>query len=438
MAKPSILLVVPAATEIHFAEYIREYVAPIHHPEVRILTDADASTFKTDIPENVARKLFDSISAYGVDSKRLLMVHREARCSLRVLSKLWSSEGYVPKNFRAISPKRIQKELRDHWEASGFFWRTHAEGQISGYDFQRSKLDAWLQQFGELGFAKTGRRLAAELRVVRLNQLAAQPFSPRPSEQIGQTQAFCYVQDNDKGGSWVEIQSILSHVHPPGSVHPIQWDKPASQIVFPDLDIDEYVVCEDGLWSGSETVRRLRAIRALDVEKLVRLRFGVVSDFGLLFVRFAIKELGLTGRVTIDAESAELVRFLRNDIPADIVRGHGMTIDEYFSALHDWVSPHAFCTRIDGETDLSACREIGRQLVLKWLIRKDGSTPQDEDVERFALGGGGFASTTVFSRSVPKVCMPIFWLKGTVTIGLRSVEWQPLFVDARRVADAEI
>lgn len=438
MSKPSILLVVPAATEAEFADYVREYVAPIHHSEVRILTDAEASSFETDVPEKVARTLFDSILAHGVDSDRLLLVHREAHCSSRTLSKLWTSEGYATKNIKVISPKRIHKELKRHWETAGIFWRTHAEGQIAGYDFQKSRLDAWLQQFGELGFPTTGRRLAAQLRVIRLNQLTAAPFGPQPSEQIGQSQAFCYVQDNDQGGSWAEIQSILSHVHSPSSVHSVRWNKATSQIIFPDVDVDEYVICEDGLWSGSETVRRLRAIRALEVDKLIRLKFGVVSDFGLLVARFAIKELGLFGRVTVDAASSELVRFLRDDIPGEVRRGHGMSIDEYFSALHDWVTPQAFCMHPVCEVDLDACREIGRQLVSDWLTKKNGAPPREEDVRRFALGGGGFASTTVFARSIPKVCMPIFWLNGTVTIGSRSVEWEPLFVDARRVVDKQI
>jgi hypothetical protein len=58
----------------------------------------------------------------------------------------------------------------------------------------------------------------------------------------------------------------------------------------------------------------------------------------------------------------------------------------------------------------------------------------DADVARFALGGGGFASTTVFARSVPKVCLPMLWLDGEVSIGTRKVTWKPLFVDARRVS----
>src|SRR5690606_24626253 len=100
MAKPSILLVVPAATEGEFADYVRECVAPMHQSEIRIFTDAAASAFETDVPENVARRLFDSILAYGVDADRLLLVHREAHCSSQVLSKLWSSQGYSPRNIR--------------------------------------------------------------------------------------------------------------------------------------------------------------------------------------------------------------------------------------------------------------------------------------------------------------------------------------------------
>lgn len=163
-----------------------------------------------------------------------------------------------------------------------------------------------------------------------------------------------------------------------------------------------------------------------------------MSDFGLRVARFAIREFRLSGRVTVDAPASELVRFLRDDIPEEVNRGYGMNVYEYFAALHDWVFPHAFSMCENGEGDLGVCREIGAQLVWQWLERKHGCKPQDVDVKRFCLGGGGFASTTVFARSIPKVCMPILWLDGTVTIGSRSVEWKPLFVDARRVADTQL
>jgi hypothetical protein len=56
-------------------------------------------------------------------------------------------------------------------------------------------------------------------------------------------------------------------------------------------------------------------------------------------------------------------------------------------------------------------------------------------VQRFALGGGGFASTILFSRSVPKVCLPLLWLDGTVELGGRRLNWSPLFVDSRRTSE---
>lgn len=267
MAKPSFLLVVPAEAEAEFAEYVRESVAPIFQSDVKILTDSQASLCNSNVPENVSRQLFESIRVHDFYKDRLLLVHRETKCSQRLLAKMWTSEGYVPSNLKIFSPERIRKELKNRWEAAGILWRTYAEKQISSFDFQKIGLDAWLQQFGELGYPRIGRRLASQLRVIRLNELAGDPFGLRPSEQIGQSQAYCYVQDEDPGGSWAEIQSILSHTHNPGSVHPVRWRKSTAEIVFPNADVDEFVLCEDGLWSGSETILRLQAIKEIDVKK---------------------------------------------------------------------------------------------------------------------------------------------------------------------------
>lgn len=43
-----------------------------------------------------------------------------------------------------------------------------------------------------------------------------------------------------------------------------------------------------------------------------------------------------------------------------------------------------------------------------------------------------------FTRSVPKVCLPLLWLGGDVKLGDKTVAWRPLLVDARRVSGEDL
>lgn len=80
-----------------------------------------------------------------------------------------------------------------------------------------------------------------------------------------------------------------------------------------------------------------------------------------------------------------------------------------------------------------AVTEIGSQLVRNWYLTARPERDAEEGVRKFRLGGGGFGSTIVFKRSVPKVCLPLFWLAGPVSLNGVSINWKPLFLDARRV-----
>ena len=224
-----------------------------------------------------------------------------------------------------------------------------------------------------------GRRLAAQLRVIRPGQMKPDPFAPRTEDRLGQRQLHCYVRDDDRGGSWVSIQDALTHSHSPSAVGEIVWDKTAKKLLLPLGDLDEVVVYEDGLWSGSETVRRLRALKDSPVAYTLRLKFAVVSDFGILVVRHAIRSLGLSGRVLLDCHGAEQMKFLRDDLSAEMQFGVGMETDVYYDRLHDFTFPHAFRSpNASTAGDLDICANIGGQLVIDWQTHTKKAIPTPE------------------------------------------------------------
>jgi hypothetical protein len=114
---------------------------------------------------------------------------------------------------------------------------------------------------------------------------------------------------------------------------------------------------------------------------------------------------------------------------------------EYFDQLHKHVEPFAFRSLAwEGQNAkaVNVCGSIGSQLVQAWQARVSGGAPNASKIAKFAKGGGGFASLTVFASSVPKVCLPLLWLDGPVTHSGTTINWRPLFADARRIRDLDM
>lgn len=437
MSKGILFLVLPQSDVAKVEALVREQIVPDQRDAVQILSDRKVAAFPSDVRSRTTADLIAHISTYPSHPENQLFVGHEARCSHGELSDWWTDEfeGAAPQK---LKPQALHREIKRHLEKSGRHWRVRASGEVEKFDGLRDNLETWLQQFAKLDCTPIGRKIAARLRVIRTADLPHEAFARLPADLVGQRKANCYVQDDDIGGSWLEMQALLSHACPPGTVHPVSWDKASGRMKFPDVSVDEFVIYEDGLWSGSEAVRRLRAIAQDRPSAPVILRFGVVTDFGLRVVRQAIRFLELSSCVTVDTSKAELISFVREGLPEALDLGLGMDPDAYFVALHDYVAPYAF-NPDDGwsEEEVRICETLGAQLVRVWRSREN-KTPSTEAEQRFALGGGGFASTVLFSRSVPKVCLPLLWLDGTVELGDYRLNWRPLFVDSRRMSDGGV
>lgn len=439
MAEPSVFLVVPSAVEADFEDYVRDTIACAFRPTIRILTDASKAHYQTDVNRGVTRDLIDSLSAYSATSEHRIYIHRDAKCSDVELKSWCERNGFARRNILVATPVDIKRRLSEQWSATGVHWKSHAQSQIDIFLGQKLSLDGWLQQFGELRSPSVGRKLASQLRVVQPDQMPSEPFKLRPADMLGLNEAYCYVRDSDEGGSWSDIKSMLLHGQPQGKVYPVEWDKNAETLTFPVVPVDRFVVYEDALWSGSETVRRLKALVKSPASAPILLKFGIVSDFGLLVCRHAIRQLGLSAQVSIDTTSSELLRFVMNPLPPHLNLGSTLSTEDYFRELHAYVGAGALnAGSLWTEQEIAFCKEVGSQLIAQWLTRKSGKAPSDDAVALFAMGGGGFASTTLFSRSIPKVCLPLLWLNGAVTVGTRQLNWRPLFVDARRVSDPNL
>ncbi|VVT12400.1 phosphoribosyltransferase-like protein [Erythrobacter sp. EC-HK427] len=435
MAEAKIFVVTPAEYAASFRDRVVRDVIPCYRKNVVILED---EAFGIDNVTLAAKKVSDLIDDSGADREEShLLILRTTRTSHEKLRNRWEEGGSELANFYLQEKQRVLDKLDRILKKLGYHWRTYAETQLGKFLGQCTPLDKWCGQFFELDIGYLGRRIAMQLEVIGFDD-GAQPFRPKSQDAYGLKLLHCYIDDGDHGGSWISVKDQLSHDLPEEAVHGIKFAE--GQVIVPDAEFDEIVIYEDGLWSGSETIKRLRAIKATDLKTPIRLKFLVATDFGLLVVRQAIRELGLSGIVSVEAGEARLERFLSLALPDEEQFGRGIEPEEFFKGLHKHVVQGVFRTPQDWSEDIDDARavakDIGRQLVAHWFKK----SRQDDDylagAEKFCLGGGGFASTLAFQRSVPKVCLPLLWLAGPVEVNGRKVEWRPLFLDARRVDPA--
>jgi hypothetical protein len=208
---------------------------------------------------------------------------------------------------------------------------------------------------------------------------------------------------------------------------------------------------EDCLLSGNEMVRVLSGLLGIpdrygapkstaltnaaflkDVE--IRLRFGVICNGGLAYLRSFLKEQGLEN-TSVDYYDNEMIE--SHTLPGIESINNGTLYDDEgcvtdpesklvrvaFRDLEIWGSPEL---RAKGR---AICQEIGKQLYEQYLARR-GKVWTKRRVEEAGLGVCGLALALAFSHSVPKASLPIFWMRGKISYNRRIIDWEPLFPNA--------
>lgn len=431
MAESKVFIVTRRADSEDFSDRVLRDVIPQHRNSIVVFEE---EAFGIGNVTEAAKKISNVIDDADADEDSHLLIVKETRIHHDKLRHRWDSSGKDVSRVYLGEERRVLERFTKVLKQLGFHWRSYAQEQLEKFDGQTTPLDKWCGQFFDLEVGHLGRRLCMQLQVIGFGGHNS-PFAPLSHESLGQKVVHCYFDDGDHGGSWISVQDQLSHDLPEENVHAIRCT--ADAIELPEIEADELVVYEDGLWSGSETVKRLELIRASGCRQPIRFKFAVVTDFGLRVARQAIRYFGLQNVVRIDPNEARLERFLCPDVPPELLYGNGMEPGAYFSALHEYVEQSAFRNDDDWPEGLEGARnaaiELGSQLVRQWYERDRPDDNVRDGIEKFCLGGGGFASTMVFTRSVPKVCLPLFWLAGPVTLNGVAIDWKPLFLDARRV-----
>lgn len=215
-----------------------------------------------------------------------------------------------------------------------------------------------------------------------------------------------------------------------------------------DEEIKTILFVEDCLITGNEMVRVLTALMGqpdpfgnskaeplnnpdLIREKEITLRFAVVTNGGLAYVRWFLNEHNLAN-IQIEVEGVEQIDTLTADGLSRIESGslydeedcvielERHVIRSCFKPLEIWGS------REKVERALKFCTAVGRQLY-RLYINKRGKQMLERKLEEASLGIRGMALALAFSHSVPKETLPLFWMGGEIEWDRKKVRWLPLF-----------
>lgn len=326
--------------------------------------------------------------------------------------------------------RRLLKEILD---ANGLRWRRILQDRLAQWDSKKSDVDDWLRQFESFGIKWVGETLLRQVDVIGSDELKG-AFDFSAQAKLGTNLVFTFVEDTDPASSSNRIGALLTRMHGPvcDFIEALRAAPFGSRLV----------VCEDGLWTGAE-MRKLFERLSPDGDlhsyvhgKRILFRHCVVSDYGLWVCRHFLEHSELDMVELSLGEQQRFIRVLDSESDEQTIRSQWTLSPKEFD---EWLSGHVEPLVFQnvklwqwhhGEAQ-DICERIGAQLIEGYVARNPRCWSRTVQ-KGFAIGAGRFGCTLVFAHSIPKVCLPLFWLGGTVNIKGISIEWKPLFYDARR------
>ncbi|MBX9776899.1 MAG: hypothetical protein K2Y71_21170 [Xanthobacteraceae bacterium] len=294
-------------------------------------------------------------------------------------------------------------------------------------------MEEWLKQFEHFGQRWVGEALLRQVDIISPDELS-QAFDFSAQAKLGSNLLFTFLLDDDHGSSSNRIGAMLTHMYGPTEDLVSSLTNALSQ--------SRIVVCEDALWTGAEFRKLMKRLapggdlNAHTHDKRFSFRHCVVSDYGILAARHYLERNKLHFIDLWTGDRQRFVQVLAPHCDEKAIRTHWhLSPEEFDRWLSTNVAPLAFQNAglWDGrqEEGQILCQHIGAQLVDKYATEHSKNWPENVRTG-FAMGGMRFGSTLMFAHSVPKVCLPIFWLGGPIEVDGKRIEWKPLLFDARR------
>jgi hypothetical protein len=421
-----LVIVVPSDQESAIRKRILDIAAWGWEASVRLV---GASTRGAKHADRVAAasKILDIVDEFNASS---LIVAKEVVYERSVIEQHQDLD-FRALHFRVLRDRVVPREL----ESRKLLWRKVVDERLGLWSSTTCNAEEWLGQFGALGARGLGEVLLRQVEVISHNDVVH--AIQASAAGLGPDVIFTFMAESDPAASANWMGGVLTRMYGTANakdfVGALAEAKTGSHLV----------VCEDGLWTGTELRRRLGLLSdrgelgPVAKDKRISFHYAVLTDFGLAIARHFIEHAGLDAVDLLQDHTQRRVRVLRTSLTEDEIRSkHHLSPEEFEDWLTTQVQPLAF--QNDGlwagrhDEARRLCIEIGTQLIDKYA--QDEYKRWREPVKLgFALGAGGIGSTLVFGHSIPKVCLPILWLAGPVRIGSVSLNWKPLFHDGRRV-----
>lgn len=355
---------------------------------------------------------------------------------------------------KSKSPKTLIERVKDALRSLRISWEENARAEWNKSSLQHVEPEIWLRQFSQIGLRDLGKNLLKTLKVFTHQDCRAS-FKQREADQIGLRSIHAYFYEDEAGSSSNAIKDILEHLHPEGTIRSLDMEDSS---FFDKLSNETLFVYEDGLWSGVEVVRRLKKLSTiqslLDSNVNLVFRYCVTADAGLVTARIAASRYEHRKFQIQSSQDGYNFKFLREGAEIEVLKLENNEDVHVRGFIDDAIEPYAFSFHELWEDKrdeaLKSCAQIGAQLVKPYLERKavekakKSSAPgavispkvvSEQDISQMALGAMGFASTVVFSTSIPKPVLPLMWLQGPISFNGNDVDWQPLFWDSRRTGE---
>lgn len=369
-----------------------------------------------------AQRILSLADQFGAES---IIVTKEIFCDQKTLAARTDLE------LRRLSVGLLRKKfLKSELDARGLRWRKILDERLARWDSKKGDVDHWLNQFEQIGVRWVGEALLRQVDVVAPEELSG-AFDVSAQVKLGTNLAFTFMLDDDFASSSNRIGAILTRIH--GEINEF------TDALKTTPSGSRLVVCEDALWTGTELRRLLERLKpGGDLEipargKRILFRHCVVSDYGLWAAHHFLDYYKLDTVELMLGERQRFIQVLGQNIDKQSVQPQWHLSPEDFD---DWLSgqvrPLAFqdmhLWQNRHEEAQGICERIGVQLIERYLT--EHKKPWSK--EKFAIGAGRFGCTLMFSHSVPKVCLPLFWLGGPIEFNSCSIKWEPLIYDARR------
>lgn len=375
----------------------------------------------------------------------------EGAARVVILGKMDCNANFgIGKDYRSLNTfsdvRTFGKGIYRILQQSGLDWRSLVCTELKSWhhnSISNASITNWLEQFARLGYPWIGEYLLRSLDFWSPERL-------KMSINIATSSTFerICLKRNQPGKSGDFLANILRK-----QMNGLGIDKPIEDFreVFEATIIPKSILfIEDCLLTGTEITNFLSSLLGLPApgrpwrisplrdrsalfKSQIELRFAAVTSLGITRLEKFLKDHQLNN-IKISFNKTDFIEVLtntgeealnKNSFFDQIVSNCPVDPDNHIDRI---IFRSPWETERKKQQTEAFCRDVGLQLFRNYLDLK-GYIWDERKIRISGLGMHGLGLSTVFSHSIPKATLPLFWGKGKVCYRGAKSQWLPLFED---------